>query len=245
MVLQIFLETMMTTMTPETCTRARCVARRNGTLADVSLLMCETCGFGTSQNNKLEVFLAQMAQQLKTQDNAITLEPIFVVEQKQRDYGYDPEYAEQTGYHDKEDPEKPVFTDVEYQAHLAIGGEELEEIGWKDRWEFVQPFLTRLGAESYIQANQHNLRETRIFVHSAFRNFEWQAIREMLLTQEGWIACAFRMPVIGLDVLFTDGKKSYLGELTEPIPEELPTWWSGEWTIKGVTHWRFLPELPK
>lgn len=56
--------------------------------------------------------------------------------------------------------------------------------GYQDTWENVQPFFTRAGAERYLRINGHNLRghePPRIFVDSAFRNAEWQAIRAMLL----------------------------------------------------------------
>lgn len=48
----------------------------------------------------------------------------------------------------------------------------------------MQPFFTRAGAEHYLEINGHNLRgpePLRIFVESAYRNAEWQAIRALLL----------------------------------------------------------------
>lgn len=62
--------------------------------------------------------------------------------------------------------------------------ENYTKTAFQDTWENVQPFFTRAGAEEYLQRNGHNLRgreEPRIYVDSAFRNAEWQTIREMLI----------------------------------------------------------------
>jgi uncharacterized C2H2 Zn-finger protein len=59
----------------------------------------------------------------------------------------------------------------------------LYKTAFQDTWENVQPFFTEKGAEEYLRINGHNIRgreEPRIYVESAFRNAEWQAIREML-----------------------------------------------------------------
>lgn len=59
-----------------------------------------------------------------------------------------------------------------------------------DEWEqkfiklidrFEQAFFIRQNAENYIRNNSHNLKESFIYVESAYRNSEWQAIRELLV----------------------------------------------------------------
>lgn len=61
----------------------------------------------------------------------------------------------------------------------------LTKTAYQDSWETVQMFFTEVGAEEYLRVNGHNLRggkePPRIYVDSAFRNAEWQAIRAMLL----------------------------------------------------------------
>ena len=50
-------------------------------------------------------------------------------------------------------------------------------------WRYVQPFFTEVGADRYIAQNGHNHQgKLRVYASSAFRNWEWQALREYLLT---------------------------------------------------------------
>lgn len=47
--------------------------------------------------------------------------------------------------------------------------------------KFVQAFFIRQNAENFIAANAHNLNKPFIYVESAYRNYEWQDIREFLI----------------------------------------------------------------
>jgi hypothetical protein len=49
------------------------------------------------------------------------------------------------------------------------------------QWQNVQPFFTKDAADHYIYLNGHNLRAPRIYVESAFRNAEWQALRALCI----------------------------------------------------------------
>ena len=50
-----------------------------------------------------------------------------------------------------------------------------------ETWVDVQPFFTEQGAEDYLAINRHNLRLPRIYVKSAYRNVEWQYVRDELI----------------------------------------------------------------
>lgn len=113
--------------------------------------------------------LQTVAERLRTQDNQITANPIFVVQQRIRDYGYEPKWAEGTAWIDGQGEE------------ITAPDDEATETGYRDRWEFVQPFFTEAAARAYIKANQHNLRECRVYVASGFRNAEWAMVRDLLL----------------------------------------------------------------
>lgn len=117
--------------------------------------------------------LEALAECLRTQDNQITANPIFVVQQRVRDYGIEPQWAEGTTWLDGQGEEITADTD------------DATETGYRDRWEFVQPFFTEVAARAYIRANQHNLRECRVYVASGYRNQEWAMVRELLLGREG------------------------------------------------------------
>ena len=49
----------------------------------------------------------------------------------------------------------------------------------------VQPFFSMKAAQAYIEANSHNLTHPHVYVGSAYRNKEWQAVREFLLQLNG------------------------------------------------------------
>lgn len=127
--------------------------------------------------------LQSMGENLRTQDNRITAHPIFLIQQKIRDYGYEEDYATDFDWmFDDEsiDDEKEIESLNEKESN----GDEIPEgyyrVGYKTRWETVQPFFTEKGAIDYLAINSHNLHETRIYVDSAYRNAEWQAVREFL-----------------------------------------------------------------
>lgn len=132
-------------------------------------------------------FLVDMGLALAGQDNACTADPIFLVQRCRRVYGIDTDYTDATTWIDDEaiefapdpsDPDRPTEPDDEW---LEDHGYTL--VGYHDQWENVQPFFTRRGAERYLYRNGHNLRgpePPRVYVDSAYRNREWQAVRSLL-----------------------------------------------------------------
>lgn len=129
----------------------------------------------------------EMAQDIRTQDNACTAEPIYIVQQRQRMYGIDPDLCDDgkivwldlMNDHEELSGEEAEFLEKAYQKNFEEP-ENFTRTGYIDQWEFVQPFFTRKGAEEYIEANRHNLKEPRIYVDSAYRNKEWQEVRKRL-----------------------------------------------------------------
>ena len=130
--------------------------------------------------------IAGISHELATQDNAATAHPIFVVEQRRRIYGMDPQWFDTDpvwldGYGDNVEAtdEERAGLDAEYERTGVERG------GWTrthfvDIWEFVTPFFTRRAADAYIASNRHNLCEPRVLVHSGYRNREWQAVTAFL-----------------------------------------------------------------
>jgi len=127
---------------------------------------------------------------IDTQDNRSTAEPIFLVQQQRRIYGMDPEYCGQNiawldCLNDSEE-----LTHAEAQVLEKRYLETLEEpenfarTGYIDQWEYVQPFFTEEAAQSYIDTNKHRHSELRIYVDSAYRNYEWQMVRALLLSMK-------------------------------------------------------------
>lgn len=136
--------------------------------------------------------IAQIGARLRTQDNRITQDPVFVVQQQQRygpllsGYGHgralwrvDADDAGMQIVYD-DDPEFEVLVD-----RLDAGTEELDgwfEGGYVRVWETVQPFLTDAAAERYLADNRHNLSAhgARVYAESAHRNPEIKRLREYL-----------------------------------------------------------------
>lgn len=130
--------------------------------------------------------LVAIGERLRTQDNACTADPIFVVQQRRRTYGFDPSVSDDhvVWIHSDECVEatSEETKDLEEKFDESCGE---EPDGWRrtayqDTWEFVQPFFTRAAAEAFIAANSHRLTAPRIDVDSAYRNPEWQAVRAFL-----------------------------------------------------------------
>jgi len=126
--------------------------------------------------------LAAIGRELRTQDNRITADPIFVVQQKRRTYGFDTQWGGDVVWIDQAND--CIEADDEERARLEAHYDETgeEEDGWArtgyvDTWEAVQPFLAGKAADEYIAANRHNLKEPRTYVESAYRNREWKALR--------------------------------------------------------------------
>lgn len=111
-----------------------------------------------------------------------TRDPIFLVEQKIRDYGFDPSYCDECVWVDSEGE-----VDEETANELTRKKDEFEDIpgdftytGFRDRWEFVTACFTYKGAEDFITRQKHNLKETRIYADSLYRNQEMIEVREFL-----------------------------------------------------------------
>jgi len=128
--------------------------------------------------------LVAIAKRMKGQDNRITANPIFLVQQQRRVYGIMRGRTDNFVWlHDGRE-----YTDEEkdkYIEECEPGGEGWEHVGYIDEWVFVQPFFSNKGAEAYVASNRHNLNNPRVYVDSAYRNKEWQAVREVLIDLAG------------------------------------------------------------
>lgn len=154
--------------------------------------------FFVRRNGEIMRTVQDIAQNVATQDNAITELPIFIVQQRRRTYGISAEYTDDFVWMSEGD--EPREADAETAAKLdelqktsdyfdeIILGEDGEEttwtrVGYRDHWEFVTACFTRVGCEEYIRINGHNLTDPRIYVESGYRNAEWKTMREFLLAR--------------------------------------------------------------
>jgi hypothetical protein len=113
--------------------------------------------------------IVAIAERLHTQDNRITDNPLFAVQQMRRVYGVDADYRD-------------GFVWVDYDGELCEESPSARKVGYVDRWEFITGCLTEQGCKDYIKANGHNLHEPRIYAYGSYRNAEFIALRKWLMS---------------------------------------------------------------
>ncbi len=134
----------------------------------------------------LESRLNEIGTLVNTQDNRITSHPVFVIEKKVRDFGYDADFASDYVWVDygndcnEADGEQHrnldrIFSETGRSLDLW------ERCYYNIRWEFVTCCFTEQGCRDYLNINGHNVGESRIYVYSGWRNHEWQQVRAALM----------------------------------------------------------------
>lgn len=130
--------------------------------------------------------LKAVGELLLTQDNRCTDQPIFIVQEKVRDWGYSSDYAEDYEWHNRDDIEDKA--DEEKVAELEALDDACEDTGswekvyYRDRWEFVTACFTEQGCKDYIEINGHN-HQGKLIIYAAgsFRNNEFRLVRNTLI----------------------------------------------------------------
>lgn len=122
-----------------------------------------------------------IGDRLRTQDNQCTADPVFVVQTRRRLYGVDPQYAVSDVDIAWTDGECEASGDERAELEAEYQKSRKEPEGWHrtgflDIWDFVAACFTDAAAKAFIESNRHRMRDPRVFVDSAYRNFEWQAI---------------------------------------------------------------------
>lgn len=129
--------------------------------------------------------LLAISERLKTQDNRITQHPMFCVQIKIREVGYDTGYSDNKCWHNFETMETIYDDDKDFVD--APEGKEWDEFGYKDRWETVMVAFTEGGCKEYLDLDGHNVKrrahngEVRIYAEYFRRCPEMIAIREALM----------------------------------------------------------------
>ena len=133
---------------------------------------------------KLPDEFARIGENLRTQDNRVTSDPMFCVFQK-REIVTDEDY----------DHDRIVWIDDDGNEATAHQRRRLEllhsncreapekwrRIAVKEITDFVTCCFTEQGCKDYLACNGHNLRLPFIYVKSGFRNAEYQTMRNWLM----------------------------------------------------------------
>jgi hypothetical protein len=127
--------------------------------------------------------IVAIIERLHTQDNRITADPLFAVQQKRRIYGVDPERCDAVVWLD----ETGDYREADAEEHALFEKAETAPDGWYrtgyiDQWEFVTGCFTEQGCKDFIACNGHNLKEPRIYAYGAYRNAEFIALRKWLMS---------------------------------------------------------------
>ncbi len=124
---------------------------------------------------------------MRTQDNACTRDPLFVVFDKKRVTGFDPQYTDDhLCWVDTDSGTLYVEGDRRFKVleryYRRFGQEPYmyTRTAYKDFDEFKTACFTDQAAQAYIAANRHNLHAPHIFVETLNRNPEMIAVRTFL-----------------------------------------------------------------
>jgi hypothetical protein len=120
-----------------------------------------------------------IGERLRTQDNRITVDPMFCVQGRRRIYGMDPDYADHVVWVDTEEGCRECEAPKDEEETQFI-----KKAGYKDIWETLMVAFTEDGCKEHLELNGHNYRhyeEVRIYVESFRRCPEMIAIRAMLM----------------------------------------------------------------
>jgi hypothetical protein len=156
--------------------------------------------------------LNEIQKNIKTQDNRITSDPLFVVFQKRRvsadsnfsdDYFFvlDSETSCQDVYELREwlkdncDFEKynqgitkdNIMNVIDFPDRIIVDiaeNEGFEKYYYQDIDIFVTACFTEEGAKDYLRQNEHNLTKPYIYVTSLYRNDEMIGIRNLLMGEK-------------------------------------------------------------
>ncbi|RAG88622.1 ead/Ea22-like family protein [Klebsiella pneumoniae] len=134
-----------------------------------------------SRTVKLPPELSTIGELIRTQDNRITDQPMFVVFQKREIIGSDEHSPSRICW---------VWDGEEVSELLAKRLEALYQDGRDtrgyDRYamqevdEFVTACFTEHGCKDFLRQNGHNLRQPYIYACGSFRNNEYQLVRNWL-----------------------------------------------------------------
>jgi hypothetical protein len=123
---------------------------------------------------------------ITTQDNRITDQPMFIVQQRRRMYGLDTGYCENFIWLCSEDEyneasaEEADTLEAEYQDTGRVK-DGWQRTGYTDQWEFVTACFTEQGCIDYLKLDGHNLKEPRIYAEGSYRNDEFRIVRNALI----------------------------------------------------------------
>lgn len=135
-----------------------------------------------------------IGQQINTQDNRITDQPMFVVFQKREIIGSDEHSPSRIVWiWDGEEVSELRAKRLEALHHGCRDTRGYDRYAMQEIDEFVTACFTEKGCKDYLSLNGHNLRQPYIFACGSYRNNEYQTVRN-------WLSAAAPQHKGGVDV---------------------------------------------
>ena len=134
-----------------------------------------------SRTVKLSPELYTIGELIRTQDNRITDQPMFVIFQKREIIGSDEHSPSRICWvRDGEEvnPLRALRLEILYQDGRDTRG--YDRYAMQEVDEFVTACFTEHGCKEYLRQNGHNLRLPYIYACGSFRNNEYQLVRNWL-----------------------------------------------------------------
>jgi hypothetical protein len=131
-------------------------------------------------------FLYQLRNRIRTQDNRITADPLFVVFEKFKFCGLDPQFADDDqiewqsvdGEYVIEGDEREAL-EKKFQETGEIDTDH-QRVAFREFDRFITACFTEAAADAFIAANKNNLKKPYVYVVSLQRNPEMKMIRDLL-----------------------------------------------------------------
>ena len=128
--------------------------------------------------------LKEIGNLIKTQDNRITEQPLFVVQRRMElvcpeGYGDGSKWLCPDEEFIEADEVRSARLDALENGYRETG--KWEKFHYHEHWEFVTACFTEQGCEDYIKRDGHNLGKTRIYAYGSYRNVEYQTVRKHLM----------------------------------------------------------------
>src|SRR5690606_28441348 len=126
--------------------------------------------------------LARIGELIRTQDNRVTDQHIFVVFQKQEviaDEDYDHDRICWVSDGCEVDDDEAEALESKFHETLVVP-DDYQRLAVKEVDQFVTACFTEQGCKDYLKRNGHNLRQPVIYATGSFRNEEFQMVRNWL-----------------------------------------------------------------
>lgn len=125
-------------------------------------------------------WLLEMGERLRTQDNRITADPVFVVRDRRIEVVHE-DFDHEGYWVVSEDWEYRTFFSLEEFDETKVG-DEMMVYPVSRRRVPVQTFLTERAAQDFIARNSHRLDDPDIYAESLHRNTEMRQLRRWVMS---------------------------------------------------------------